>query len=631
MSITQLTYLDSTKVKLYPSAYRGSNSAGKRYNPDSRLATEDNMANIANKLTDIKNYIIDYSASTDIMHVCIEGRYFELNLSDIVSTVREKYIHAIVLIKSRNPDAAGNSLDYDEKSIVSLTTTSGTQTPVNNEELDSSDSKFTGLGLYYSDALDISADLEPQTSLCILVADGTNYVPYGLVNGVSKKFSSNAIYNDSPKLQDDVAITEHFVTDKLSLRNDSNVGVDIYASNSTNKFNVDFVTDSTPTTKMSLDNSAILIDNDLKLADSNKTLYTNQIVSTDNTSNLIIGSEDDVGNNNIEFKQNVLFGHSYINTDGNTQLENISCATLSAAGDIATGTGLTKKVTWKYGSVKNAYSGYYNGGEDSGDQTITIPKDTGDLNNSTGKYLTTLQGSDGWHTTTTVIKANDNTYNIKVNTDGNTSIDSTNTLVARDNYGKISVKDIDVKNNITFSDSVNSLKGIQGTVGNSDVWRVVGGSSGTNLGYLELATADNGDKPIYVRQNAGIYVRQYAGNQFNSLVRQATILDANGNTIFPNQVRATNFYASSDARKKENIQDFVYEKSILDLPIKRFDYIEGAKNQIGCLAQDLQKLYPELVSEGEDGFLSIQESKLVYLLLEEVRELKEQIKLLKGE
>ena len=88
------------------------------------------------------------------------------------------------------------------------------------------------------------------------------------------------------------------------------------------------------------------------------------------------------------------------------------------------------------------------------------------------------------------------------------------------------------------------------------------------------------------------------------------------------RVTAVNFYATSDQRLKENISPFKYTKSILDLPIKRFDYIDGAKNQIGCLAQDLQQLYPELVYENKDGYLSIQENKLVYLLIEEIKQLK---------
>lgn len=95
-------------------------------------------------------------------------------------------------------------------------------------------------------------------------------------------------------------------------------------------------------------------------------------------------------------------------------------------------------------------------------------------------------------------------------------------------------------------------------------------------------------------------------------------------------ITASTFNATSDSRLKENFEEFIPEKSILDLPIYKFDFIGGLKNQIGCKAQDLQEICPEIVSEDSDGYLSIQESKLCYLLLVEICKLRERIKLLEG-
>lgn len=93
------------------------------------------------------------------------------------------------------------------------------------------------------------------------------------------------------------------------------------------------------------------------------------------------------------------------------------------------------------------------------------------------------------------------------------------------------------------------------------------------------------------------------------------------------QINATVFNATSDARLKTNINNYKFEKSITSLPIKQFEYIkdETHTKYIGCLAQDLQEICPELVNENPDGTLSIQESKLVYALLQEVKELKEKV------
>ena len=90
-------------------------------------------------------------------------------------------------------------------------------------------------------------------------------------------------------------------------------------------------------------------------------------------------------------------------------------------------------------------------------------------------------------------------------------------------------------------------------------------------------------------------------------------------------VDAQSFNARSDRRLKENIQSYVSNKSILDLPVYRYDFIYGEKNKIGCVAQELQEICPEIVHENKYGYLTIEENKIVYLLLEEVKKLKKEL------
>ena len=97
------------------------------------------------------------------------------------------------------------------------------------------------------------------------------------------------------------------------------------------------------------------------------------------------------------------------------------------------------------------------------------------------------------------------------------------------------------------------------------------------------------------------------------------------------KVEAQWFNATSDLRLKENIKSFEPHKSILDLPVVEFDYKKDGSHHIGCIAQDLQEICPEIVHENIDGYLTIEENKIVYLLLEEVKELKKELKMLKGE
>ena len=99
------------------------------------------------------------------------------------------------------------------------------------------------------------------------------------------------------------------------------------------------------------------------------------------------------------------------------------------------------------------------------------------------------------------------------------------------------------------------------------------------------------------------------------------------------RIIARGFGTSSDLRLKQNIKSYKAEKSILDLDIKEFEYINDAthKKHIGAIAQDVQEICPEIVYEDANGYLNIEENKLVYLLLNEVKELKKEIKKLKGE
>lgn len=68
--------------------------------------------------------------------------------------------------------------------------------------------------------------------------------------------------------------------------------------------------------------------------------------------------------------------------------------------------------------------------------------------------------------------------------------------------------------------------------GDNDYGRVAFGGTASNAGWMEIASADDGNEPIYVRQYTGV---------FTSIKRTATLLDANGNTVFPGTVTAPTF------------------------------------------------------------------------------------------
>ena len=144
------------------------------------------------------------------------------------------------------------------------------------------------------------------------------------------------------------------------------------------------------------------------------------------------------------------------------------------------------------------------------------------------------------------------------------------------------------------------------------------------------------DKDCDIYSTGGIYIN--GESQFNdkahfnnSVTISKDVKIGSSITLAPanGKVTAKVFNATSDKRLKKNLMLYTPKKSILDLPIYKFDYIVGDTNQIGCMAQDLQEICPELVDKTDSGLLTIQETKLVYLLLDEVKKLRKEIKDLK--
>jgi hypothetical protein len=118
----------------------------------------------------------------------------------------------------------------------------------------------------------------------------------------------------------------------------------------------------------------------------------------------------------------------------------------------------------------------------------------------------------------------------------------------------------------------------------------------------------------------------------SSSAKVTTVYTTNvGTSSYPcSSVYATTFYATSDIRKKKNIFAYNSNGDILTLPIYKFDYKDGSgTNQIGCMAQDLQSICPELVVADQDGYLSIKENRLVYVLLDRMKKMQKEIDALK--
>jgi len=104
------------------------------------------------------------------------------------------------------------------------------------------------------------------------------------------------------------------------------------------------------------------------------------------------------------------------------------------------------------------------------------------------------------------------------------------------------------------------------------------------------------------------------------------------------QVRATNFAVSSDQRLKQHIRPLTSAlAAVLALRGVRYEWnalgvqrggTAGA-GQVGMLAQELEKVYPELVSTSPDGYKAVNYAQLTPVLLEALKEQQQQIETLK--
>ena len=106
------------------------------------------------------------------------------------------------------------------------------------------------------------------------------------------------------------------------------------------------------------------------------------------------------------------------------------------------------------------------------------------------------------------------------------------------------------------------------------------------------------------------------------------------------RVRSTGINETSDVRWKKDITTLThvlakvlemrgvsYKWRTDEFPQKQFD----KDTQIGLIAQEVEKYFPELVETDRDGFKSVEYSKLVAVLIEAIKELNGEIEQLKAE
>ena len=179
-----------------------------------------------------------------------------------------------------------------------------------------------------------------------------------------------------------------------------------------------------------------------------------------------------------------------------------------------------------------------------------------------------------------------------------------------------------VVDNLTSTSTTESLSANQGKVLKDLVDGKVNSSD-----LVELTLTNNGTKRYLIGS--------YSATSWSDIGTNYSCYTQSGNLY------ATYFYGTSDRRLKENIKDL--DLNCLDLVnninLREFSWKadETHKPVIGAIAQELKQILPEKYvhefiggQETKDEYLSINDSKLVYLLIGAIQEQQKEIESLKA-
>ena len=172
--------------------------------------------------------------------------------------------------------------------------------------------------------------------------------------------------------------------------------------------------------------------------------------------------------------------------------------------------------------------------------------------------------------------------------------------VPDNHYSKIITED-----NINYYVSSTDTKNTTGTSNSTSKLYLVGGTTQSSTGVVTYS-------------NSSVYTQS--------------------GKLYATQMNATNgFYETSDARLKNFKDDIKVLDVVSEIPTKYFAWkkdeeVENVDPElhIGTSAQEIQKIYPDLVTENEEGELLVDYARLSVIALAAIKELKKEIDTLKS-
>lgn len=192
-----------------------------------------------------------------------------------------------------------------------------------------------------------------------------------------------------------------------------------------------------------------------------------------------------------------------------------------------------------------------------------------------------------------------------------------------DNQGKVGIGTdapdngkLTILKNTTYNTEASYALSIQSNIGNAYTELQIGADDAINCGVIQTAGKFTSwiSKSLVLNPNGGAVGIGNTSPQY--------ALDVTGSIRSTGIMYAPNFQTTSDVRLKTKIKPI----SLKQLPINYYSfYLKSDTTDLryGVIAQEVQKVAPELVSKGKDGYLSV---KYTDLLVKEIAALKEIIK-----
>jgi hypothetical protein len=290
-----------------------------------------------------------------------------------------------------------------------------------------------------------------------------------------------------------------------------------------------------------------------------------------------------------------------LNSTGNISVANtISAGDITSSGSLSVGSSITGSTL--YGNGVNL---------------------TGIVTSLVAGSNISLSGSSGRVTVSATIPAS-GLYNIVEDTTpqlgGDLDLNSKN-ITGSGNINAVGV--------ITASSFVGNVTGniignVTGTATTASHTTITNDTTSSTNNYITFVSATSGNRPQKVSSTGMI---------FNPLSKQVTFGGALvvGNINSVGVITATDFNSSSDINLKENIKVIENATSkVQQLSGISFNWKENKKPAIGVIAQEVQSVFPELVNKLPNGTLTVNYDSLIAVLIESVKELKQEIEELKS-